>query len=231
MSETDKATKREPVTVSSEALALAPSASLWLDRGAFEHVQRIAIMLSESDMVPDHFRKKTANCAIAVQLAMRLDVDPFALMQRLYMVHGKPGIEAQVVIALVNRRGPFTGPIEWEFAGQPGTDSRQCTAFATLRASGRRAEVTIGWATVKAEGWLDKAGSKWKTMPDQMFRYRTAAWLARLYCPDVLMGMSTADELADMGAIPTTATPVAGPLRPPAGAPEVTATETTAQQQ
>lgn len=236
MSETTKST----ALVSGETMTLATAGSLWLDKGAFEHIQRIARMFAESDMVPTAFKGKLPDCAIAVQLAFRLDIDPFALIQRMYVVHGRPGIEAQVVIALVNRRGPFTGPIQWAFTGQTGAESRACTAFATVKATGERAEVTIDWKTVKAEGWLDKPGSKWRTMPDQMFRYRTATWLARLYCPDVIMGMHTADELADIAAIPTTArhvngapardgeTIAPGPMRP-AAEPEAVSPATTAE--
>jgi hypothetical protein len=51
---------------------------------------------------------------------------------------------------------------------------------------------------VKAEGWLAKPGSKWKTMPELMFRYRAAAFFGRLYAPDILMGMPTSDEMLDI---------------------------------
>ena len=51
---------------------------------------------------------------------------------------------------------------------------------------------------VKGEGWLDKSGSKWKTMPEQMFTYRAASFFARKYCPDVLMGLQTVEEVRDV---------------------------------
>jgi hypothetical protein len=50
----------------------------------------------------------------------------------------------------------------------------------------------------KAEGWLDKAGSKWKTMPELMLKYRAAAFFGRLYAPEVLMGMQTSEEVIDI---------------------------------
>ena len=50
----------------------------------------------------------------------------------------------------------------------------------------------------KNEGWLDKNGSKWKTMPRQMMMYRAASFFARVYCPDVLMGMQTVEEVKDV---------------------------------
>ena len=50
----------------------------------------------------------------------------------------------------------------------------------------------------KAEGWLQKQGSKWQTMPDLMLRYRAAAFFARQYAPELTMGMHTAEEVADV---------------------------------
>jgi hypothetical protein len=51
---------------------------------------------------------------------------------------------------------------------------------------------------VKAEGWDSKSGSKWKSIPSQMFCYRAAAFFGRLYCPERLLGMQTAEELQDI---------------------------------
>lgn len=48
------------------------------------------------------------------------------------------------------------------------------------------------------EGWYTKNGSKWKTMPDQMLRYRCAAFFGRIYTPELLMGLPTEDEIRDV---------------------------------
>jgi hypothetical protein len=48
------------------------------------------------------------------------------------------------------------------------------------------------------EGWYSKAGSKWKTMPELMLRYRAAAFFGRLYAPEILMGMKTVEEIEDV---------------------------------
>ncbi len=50
----------------------------------------------------------------------------------------------------------------------------------------------------EAEGWSKKSGSKWKTMPELMLSYRAATFFGRMYCPDLLMGMQTQDELQDI---------------------------------
>lgn len=170
-----------------------------MDSDRFAQMQRVGTMFSQSDLVPEVFRGKPANCMVALQMAFRLKIDPLALMQSMYVVHGKPGLEAKMVIALINKRGPFDGPIQWRFDGEG--KSRSCTAYATHRHTKERCEATVPWSMVEAEGWSGKAGSKWKTMPEVMFQYRSAAFLGRLYCPEVILGLSTSDELHDMGEI------------------------------
>jgi hypothetical protein len=49
----------------------------------------------------------------------------------------------------------------------------------------------------KAEGWSTKNGSKWKTMPDLMLRYRSATFLIRCTAPEIGLGLQTAEEIHD----------------------------------
>lgn len=58
------------------------------------------------------------------------------------------------------------------------------------------APVTMEMAV--AEGWFGKNGSKWKSMPDLMMRYRSAAFFGRIYAPELLMGLPSAEEIADI---------------------------------
>jgi hypothetical protein len=53
-------------------------------------------------------------------------------------------------------------------------------------------------AMANAEGWVSKAGSKWKTMPELMMRYRAAAFFGRLYAPEITMGMHSVEEVVDI---------------------------------
>ena len=169
--------------------------SMLFDSAKFNQAYRVATAFAQSGLVPDHFKNNPAGVFVVLHMATRLALDPFMALQKVYMVHGRPGMEAQLVIALVNARGPFTGPIQWEVAGEG--DKRQWTAYATHKTTGERCEATVTWGMVKAEGWAAKNGSKWLTIPDLMGRYRSATFLARLYCPEVILGLSTADELED----------------------------------
>jgi hypothetical protein len=171
-----------------------PTAML-LDPAKFNQLWRVAQVFAKSGIVPEQYRGHVEDCMIALYSADLLGIDPMMYMQNTYMVKGKPGMEAKLAIALVNTRGPFKGPIQWKFEGEG--ESRKCTAFATHAVTGSVCESVVSWAMVKAEGWSRKDGSKWLTMPDQMFQYRSAMFLARLFCPEVLMGMQTTQELRD----------------------------------
>ena len=47
------------------------------------------------------------------------------------------------------------------------------------------------------EGWYTKNGSKWQTMPEQMLKYRASSFFGRIYAPEILMGLRSAEEEQD----------------------------------
>lgn len=168
----------------------------------FETLQRMAHLFNESTLVPKQFQGKQnfANCVVALNMAQRLNADPLMVMQNLYVVYGNPSWSAKFLIAMFNQGGRFSS-IHYEESGKPGTDSWGCCAWATEIATGERVEgpiITIGLA--KKEGWYDKPGSKWQTMPQQMLRYRAAAWFIRTTAPELSIGLPTRDEAIDIGS-------------------------------
>lgn len=173
--------------------------SLFFNVEKFTHAQRVATALASSTMVPEHYRGKDnmGNVLIALNFAERTALDPFMVMQNLYVVHGRPGIEAKLAIALVNNTGRFT-PLSWTLEGEG--KARKATCHAKRKDTGEVCRAECSMALAEAEGWVGKAGSKWKTMPDMMLQYRSATFFARLYCPEALLGLQTREELRD--AIP-----------------------------
>lgn len=157
---------------------------------------RLATLYAASKIIPDHFRKEAENCFIAIQMAMRCNVEPFAFLQCCYVVHGKPGIESKLAIAMLNRSGLISDRISYELAGEGM--QRQCIASATVAGTGQKVTAKVTMKMAKDEGWYDKSGSKWKTLPDLMLQYRSAMFLIRTTFPEVLMGMQTREELADI---------------------------------
>jgi hypothetical protein len=71
-----------------------------------------------------------------------------------------------------------------------------CQCWTTK--DGRRVEgPVIDMDMANAEGWTSKNGSKWKTMPEVMLRYRAASFFSRMNCPEISMGIYTSDEIID----------------------------------
>lgn len=164
----------------------------------FDLIQRQAKVFASSDLVPDQFRGNMANCIIALEMANRMGANPMAVLQNLYIVHGKPGWSSTFIIATVNSGGRFS-PMRFEFQSEKGKQDWGCRAYATERGSEEKLMGPwVTWDMAEKEGWTKKNGSKWQTMPELMFRYRAATFWARLFCPETLMGMRTADELEDI---------------------------------
>ena len=161
-----------------------------------------AKMLSESDMIPDQYKKSIPNTVIALEIAKRTGLSPLAVMQNLYIVYGKPAWSSQYLISSLNSSGKFS-PLRYSLTGTG--DDLGCTAWAIDKAYANEKlespRVTIAMA--KAEGWFHRNGSKWKTMPELMLRYRSATLFARLYAPELTMGIQTDDEIIDITPIVT----------------------------
>jgi len=163
----------------------------------FDLVQRVAKMFSASSLVPETYRGNIPNCVIALEMAQRIGSSPLMTMQNMYIVHGRPAWSSQFLIACLNASGRFS-PLRYKDTGVNGTESEGIIAWAKDLLDGETLEgpeVTI--AMSKKEGWFQKNGSKWQTMPQLMLRYRAATFFARLYSPELTMGIRTAEEAAD----------------------------------
>ena len=174
-----------------------PVVAGFFDLQGFELMQRTAKAFASSSLVPQAYQNNLPNCMIAMDMAQRIGANPLMVMQNLYIVHGTPGWSSKFLIATINVCGRYSS-LRYEWKGEAGTDDYGCRAWAIEKATGERLDgIWVTWAMVKAEGWASKNGSKWKTMADQMFVYRAAAFWQRAYAPELGMGLSTAEELSD----------------------------------
>lgn len=176
----------------------------------FEATQRIARMYAISNFIPDSYKYRNgqpldpnvvvANCTIAIEMATRMGANPLMVMQNLYIVHGQPSFSSKFLIACINASKRFS-PLRYEFRGEEGTDEYACRVVAYETSDVKHKEPLAGdWINLrmaKAEGWANKKGSKWLTMPTQMLRYRAAAFWQRSYCPEISMGLITTEEVND----------------------------------
>lgn len=196
---------KDKLPVEVRAQMLQGEQSIYFNIAKFEHAQRIVKMFSEASMVPKHFQGNIGNCMIALNYAERIGADPFMVMQNIYIVHGRPGVEGKLIIALINQSGKYSEPLKYKFDGQG--DDYGCTAWTREGKSGEIVEgPKVTFRMVKEEGWnRDKKNeqsgyvqkSKWNTMPEMMYRYRAASYFANVHCPELKLGMSTVEELHD----------------------------------
>ncbi|MEZ2774751.1 recombinase RecT [Acinetobacter pseudolwoffii] len=164
-----------------------------------------------------------ANCVIALNMANRMGADPLMIMQNLYIVEGRPAWSSQFVIGAINTSGKYSplrfemedrGEIEvtyttkdwkWNERARKSLPEEKvhtiklrnivCKAWAIEAGTGERLEsAEISMEMAVKEGWYQKNGSKWQTMPEQMLRYRAASFFGRIYAPEVLMGIRTQEE-------------------------------------
>lgn len=165
----------------------------------FELAQRMAKALCSSTIVPKDYQgeKNFGNCLIALEMASRLNTSPLMVMQNLYVVNGRPAWSSQYIVAMINSSKKYQTELQYEIKGSGMNMS--CYAYADDYNGHRVTGPTITMELAKKEGWLDKTGSKWKTMPEVMIRYRAASFFGRLNCPDMIMGLYSSDEIIDIG--------------------------------
>ena len=191
--ETAIAVKENPET---QLTTSAPT--MWNNLDLMKANLQTAKMLAQASAIPDAYRNKVGDCLIAIDLANRMGLSPVTIMQFSQVVKGNFSWKGQACKALIDGCGKFTGS-HYVMSGKVGTMDRTCKLVATSKITGEVVEgPEVSMQMAKAEGWYDKSGSKWQTMPELMLKYRAAAFFARTECPESLMGFYTADEVRDI---------------------------------
>lgn len=182
---------------------LAPVEGVSAAAQLMEYRWRSANAYSQSSMVPTHFANKPQECFVVIELAEQLGVPPLTALQNIFMISGRPGFKAQFAVALANKSKAFAGPIRHKVErGDGKPESLAVTAYAPTH-DGDTVEVTVTMAEAMKEGWTKN--SKYKTIPEQMLRWRSSCWLINLYCPEVLLGLSVYDDDAKPSSRPAVA--------------------------
>lgn len=169
---------------------------VWSNKEQFNQLLRAADMVAKSSIIPQTYQGKPQDCFIAMEMANRMNVSPMIVMQNMYVVKGKPSWSGQACTMLINSCGKFKD-VKHIYTGTKGTDNRGCYVKATRIEDNEEicgVEVTMQMA--KSEGWT--SNSKWKNIPELMLAYRASAFFARVYCPEALMGVQTAEEILDV---------------------------------
>lgn len=193
----------KPAPVVSQKIIVTDAVPM-LDTGMFEHMQRVAMVLATSPLLPDHLRgakrgdvvtvyekeKIVANAFLVVNQAVRWMMDPFALAAESYVVGGKLAFQGKVIQALVNKRAGLKSRLSYEFSGTG--DDRKVVVSGTFEGETERRSVEVVMKNVKTANQL------WKTDPDQKLVYNGCIKWARRFASDVVLGVLTDDDLERM---------------------------------
>lgn len=162
----------------------------------FMMATQMAKALASSTVVPKEYQGNFSNGLVAIEIAQRLRTSPLMVMQNLNVIQGRPSWSAQFLIAMVNGSGKYD--IELQFDEKMDKNGKPFSCQCWTERKGRKVTgIVVDMDMANAEGWVQKNGSKWKTMPQVMLRYRAASFFARMNCPELTLGYYSKDEILD----------------------------------
>lgn len=190
------------------------------DDNLFEKVQKMGSMMAGSkSMIPKHLQGNPSDCSAIIMQAMRWGVDPYSAAQKTHVISGTLGYEAQLVNAILMSNAPIEGRPKYK---KLGDWSKILGKFKVLKSKAGNEYQAPGWnlndeagvgveLEIKLKGeeeaqpfqlMLSQAtvrnSTLWASDPFQQLCYLAIKRWARLYCPDVIMGVYTPDELEDI---------------------------------
>lgn len=156
------------------------------------------LMASGHATVPQHLQGNVGDCFAVILQSMQWGMNPFAVAQKTHFVNKVLGYEAQLVNAVITTRAPTTERLKFEWFGdwskingkEDKSSDKGVKVWATLQGEDepRVLELTMEQVGVVRNSPL------WTSDPRQQLAYLAIKRWARLYCPDVILGVYTPDE-------------------------------------
>ena len=160
-----------------------------------------ARMATSKITTPKHLQGNEGDCMAIIMQAMQWGMNPYAVAQKTHLVNGTLGYEAQLVNAVITARAPVKERLHFEWYGDwskvNGKDDKSPTlgvrVSATLRGESEPRVIDISMAQVGPV----RNSPLWAADPRQQIAYLATKRWARLYCPDVILGVYTPDEVIE----------------------------------
>lgn len=160
-----------------------------------------ARMATSKITTPKHLQGNEGDCMAIIMQAMQWGMNPYAVAQKTHLVNGTLGYEAQLVNAVITARAPVKERLHFEWYGDwskvNGKDDKSPTlgvrVSATLRGENEPRVIDISMAQVGPV----RNSPLWTADPRQQIAYLATKRWARLYCPDVILGVYTPDEVIE----------------------------------
>ena len=157
-------------------------------------VRQIAVVMCNSGTaVPSHLRgpERLGTCISIATIAARFGFDPFLLASKSYVVNDKLAFESQVIHAIIEQSGFMSRRLRHRYIGEG--EALQCEITGWLKGE----DEPFVFLSPKIKDITVKNSPLWKSKPAlQLFYNATRDW-ARMYLPEVVMGLYSNDELED----------------------------------
>jgi hypothetical protein len=158
----------------------------------FGQVIEFAQMMAKSDLaIPKHLRGNPGACMAIIQRCLAWEIDPWAAATKTYLVNDQLAYEAQLIVAVVNRKAPIQGRLVPVFQGD-GQD-RVCV----LEPKSGEGQV-LPYKSPKVKDIKPKNSPLWSNDPDQQLFYTSARAWCRRYFPEILLGVYDREEVMAM---------------------------------
>ena len=159
------------------------------------------LMAVSGAAVPAHLRANPGACLGIVVQALEWRMSPFAVANKSYIANDRIAYESQLIHAIVEARAPLRGRLRYKIVGEG--DERRCEVFGTFRGE-TEPHVYISEPLGKlraARGKNDRGQVKgsplWEAQPEVQLFYSASRTWARMFCPDVILGIYAVDELPE----------------------------------
>jgi hypothetical protein len=183
-------TRRDDLEVNLRApLALRQPAPSALAHYSPDQLMALAESLAESKFLPAGYAGNTMNCWMALDLAARLRVSPFLIIQGCYPVNGRMSWMAKPALALCYERGVFLRRVRYRIRRKKNDEL--VTAYTLLNDGGPEARPiaeTVSYSLAEAEGWTKNSKYTHPLMRTRMLKHRALTFLITLNTPEVLHG-------------------------------------------
>jgi hypothetical protein len=161
-----------------------------------------------ADGKPDYTKGKPEAVVIVLQFGSEIGMSPMQALQQLVPVNNLVSLKGDGAKALIQRSGKLATWEEIEI-GTQGKDDWGFRISASRKDTAEKNTASFTVADAKRAGlWIDDAAlqrsqglrhSPWYKHPRRMLKYRALGFISRDLFPDVLSGIYTEEEAADMG--------------------------------
>jgi len=159
---------------------------------------KFAEIIAPTHFVPGGLRGKPDQVLAAFMLGRELGLGPMRALSWITLVDGRPTLAAEAVRALALSRGHEIRIGDW-------TKTR-CVLAGRRAGSSEWQEVTYTIDDAKTAGLAGKPS--WRQYPMEMLLARATSRLGRLLFADVLGGLGTTEEYADLNGQPESGAPL-----------------------